>query len=134
VLSAEAHRGGKSRRAEKRRKRAIALGLLVRKGGSGAAKAGAILRRRHGGLAATRGIGGERQAALLRRAKGVKREEQEQAKRLRQRLAAEREASIRYARFGPSPGNRAPDVCGMFGCRCQATRPGHFPRRPAPGA
>ena len=69
--------GGKSKLAEKRRQRAAELGLLVKKGGPEASKAGAILRRRHGGLAVTKGAKGERQAALMRRAKLIEREERE---------------------------------------------------------
>jgi hypothetical protein len=60
--------------AEKRRQRAALLGLLVRNGGAEASKAGAILRCRHGGLVVTKGAKGERQAALMRLAKLIKRE------------------------------------------------------------
>src|SRR5215470_4834588 len=84
--------GGKSKLAEKRRQRAAALGLLVRKGGPEAAKAGASLRRRHGGLAVTKGAKGERQAALMRLAKRIKREERQEVQRQRDMREAKRMA------------------------------------------
>jgi hypothetical protein len=118
--------GGKSQLAEKRRQRAAELGLVVRKGGPEATMAGATLRRRHGGLAVTKGANGERQAALMRLAKRIKREERGEQRQLAQGREAKRIALISYARWGPGSSFRPGGECAYVGCDCEGSLPDHF--------
>jgi len=130
--------GGRTPTGEWKRRRARRWGHQLRAGGAIARVAAKRLAQRGHALKLVekrrqRGVLDEHMR-MMRRAKLIKREERGGARRLPLRSAAERAAAIRYALFGPSEENRAPDVCSRFGCRCRGTRPGHFPRRPAPGA
>jgi hypothetical protein len=73
-------------------------------------------------------INGERQAALMRRAKQAKREEREEARRLPERLAPEREVNQPRAQYGTGPVSRTQPVRQLIpGERC------HYPTVPLRG-
>jgi len=118
-------RGGLSRNAEWHRRRASEWGRWFAAGDRTAAF---HLSQRACGLKAIKLQGGAAQAALMRRANAIKREQRDEAKRRQERLAAVREVNQARAQYGTS------SVCGtpvrqlLPGERC------HYPTLPLRGA
>src|SRR5690349_2738693 len=90
--------GGTSRSARERGERAATLSRKMRHGDPASARGLAARRAALKGIAAQ----GERQVALVRCSKAIKREEREEVRRLPERLAAVREVNQARAQYGIS--------------------------------
>jgi hypothetical protein len=70
---------------------------------------------------------------LMRQARAIKREEQEEVQRQRDVREAKRIALINYARWGPGSSFRPGGECAYSGCDCEGSLPDHFVLCSAPG-